>query len=29
MSHVFHRVLSRPVPRAVRAEGVWIEDAEG
>ena len=29
MSHVFHRVLSRPLPRAVRAEGVWIEDAEG
>jgi adenosylmethionine-8-amino-7-oxononanoate aminotransferase len=29
MSHVFHRVLSRPLPRAVRAEGVWIKDAEG
>ncbi len=29
MSHVFHRVLSRPLPRAVRAEGVWVEDAEG
>jgi adenosylmethionine-8-amino-7-oxononanoate aminotransferase len=29
MSHVFHRVLSRPLPRAVRAEGVWIEDAQG
>ncbi|HKX34901.1 MAG TPA: aminotransferase class III-fold pyridoxal phosphate-dependent enzyme [Actinomycetota bacterium] len=29
MSHVFHRVLSRPLPRAVRGEGVWIEDAEG
>ena len=29
MSHVFHRVLSRPLPRAVHAEGVWIEDAEG
>jgi len=29
MSHVFHRVLTRPLPRAVRAEGAWIEDAEG
>ncbi|MGH2590845.1 MAG: aspartate aminotransferase family protein [Actinomycetota bacterium] len=29
MSHVFHRVLSRELPRAVRAEGVWIEDARG
>jgi adenosylmethionine-8-amino-7-oxononanoate aminotransferase len=29
MSHVFHRVLSRDLPRAVRADGVWIEDAEG
>ncbi len=29
MSHVFHRVLSRELPRAVRAEGVWIEDADG
>ena len=29
MSHVFHRVLARELPRAVRAEGVWIEDAEG
>ena len=28
-SHVFHRVLSRTLPRAVRAEGVWIEDADG
>jgi adenosylmethionine-8-amino-7-oxononanoate aminotransferase len=27
--HVFHRVLSRELPRAVRAEGVWIEDAHG
>jgi adenosylmethionine-8-amino-7-oxononanoate aminotransferase len=29
MSHVFHRVLTRELPRAVRAEGVWIEAAEG
>ena len=29
MSHVFHRVLTRELPRAVRAEGVWIEDADG
>ena len=29
MSHVFHRVLSRKLPSAVRAEGVWIEDADG
>ncbi|HSJ51084.1 MAG TPA: aminotransferase class III-fold pyridoxal phosphate-dependent enzyme [Actinomycetota bacterium] len=29
MSHVFHRVLTRELPRAVRAEGVWIEDAAG
>ena len=29
MSHVFHRVLSRTLPRAVRAEGVWVQDAEG
>ncbi len=29
MSHVFHRVLNRELPRAVRALGVWIEDAEG
>ena len=28
-SHVFHRVLTRSLPRAVRAEGVWIEDADG
>jgi adenosylmethionine-8-amino-7-oxononanoate aminotransferase len=27
--HVFHRVLTRDLPRAVRAEGVWIEDADG
>jgi adenosylmethionine-8-amino-7-oxononanoate aminotransferase len=29
VSHVFHRTLTRSLPRAVRAEGVWIEDAEG
>ncbi|HET7235886.1 MAG TPA: aspartate aminotransferase family protein [Actinomycetota bacterium] len=29
MSHVFHRVLTRDLPRAVKAEGVWIEDADG
>lgn len=29
MSHVFRRVLNRELPTAVRAEGVWIEDAEG
>jgi adenosylmethionine-8-amino-7-oxononanoate aminotransferase len=29
MSHVFHRVLSRKLPTAVRADGVWIEDANG
>ncbi|HEX9121968.1 MAG TPA: aminotransferase class III-fold pyridoxal phosphate-dependent enzyme [Actinomycetota bacterium] len=29
MSHVFHRVLTRELPTAVRAEGVWIEDATG
>jgi adenosylmethionine-8-amino-7-oxononanoate aminotransferase len=28
-SHVFHRVLTRELPHAVRAEGVWIEDADG
>jgi len=27
--HVFGRVLSRDLPTAVRAEGVWIEDADG
>ena len=27
--HVFSRVLTRELPRAVRAEGVWIEDADG
>ena len=29
MSHVFPRVLTRELPTAVRAEGVWIEDADG
>ena len=29
MSHVFPRVLTHDLPRAVRAEGVWIEDAGG
>jgi adenosylmethionine-8-amino-7-oxononanoate aminotransferase len=29
MSHVFHRVLTRSLPTAVRADGVWIEDDEG
>jgi adenosylmethionine-8-amino-7-oxononanoate aminotransferase len=29
VSHVFHRVLTRELPRAVRAQGVWIEDADG
>lgn len=29
MSHVFHRVLTRELPVAVKAEGVWIEDAAG
>jgi len=29
VSHVFHRVLTRELPRAVRAEGVWVQDAEG
>lgn len=29
MSHVFHRVLTRQLPAAARAEGVWIEDADG
>src|SRR6202795_4907228 len=28
-SHVFGRVLNRDLPIAVRAEGVWIEDADG
>ncbi len=29
MSHVFHRVLTRSLPTAVRAEGLWIEDSDG
>jgi len=29
MSHVFHRVLTRELPRAVKTEGVWVEDADG
>ena len=29
MSHVFHRALTRELPRAVRAQGVWIEDVDG
>ena len=29
MSHVFHRVVDRVLPTAVRAQGVWIEDADG
>ena len=29
MSHVFHRVLTRELSTAVRAEGLWIEDAGG
>ncbi len=29
MTHVFHRVLNRTLPTAVRAEGVWIETADG
>ena len=29
MSHVFPRVLTRTLPTAVRAEGAWIEDADG
>jgi hypothetical protein len=29
MSHVFRRALTRDLPRAVRADGVWIEDADG
>lgn len=27
--HVFHRIIDNPLPRAVKAKGVWIEDAEG
>jgi adenosylmethionine-8-amino-7-oxononanoate aminotransferase len=29
VSHVFRRTLTRDLPRAVRAEGVWIEDEDG
>ncbi len=29
MTHVFRRVLTRELPTAVRAEGVWITDADG
>ena len=29
MSHVFPRILSRQLPTAVAAEGVWITDADG
>jgi adenosylmethionine-8-amino-7-oxononanoate aminotransferase len=29
MSHVFHRVLAGELPSAARAQGVWIEDADG
>ena len=29
MSHVFRRVLTRELPTAVRAEGVWITDSDG
>src|SRR6266568_3068919 len=29
MSHVFPRVMTRMLPTAVRAEGCWIEDADG
>lgn len=29
MSHVFHRVLKRQLPTAVRAEGAWVETADG
>jgi adenosylmethionine-8-amino-7-oxononanoate aminotransferase len=29
VSHVFHRVLTRDLPTAVRADGAWIEDADG
>ncbi len=29
MSRVFHRVLTRALPTAVRAEGVWVTDADG
>ena len=29
MSHVFPRVVDRDLPRALRADGVWIESADG
>jgi len=29
VTHVFHRVLTRELPVAARAEGVWIIDADG
>jgi adenosylmethionine-8-amino-7-oxononanoate aminotransferase len=29
VSHVFPRVFARELPRAIRADGVWIEDADG
>jgi adenosylmethionine-8-amino-7-oxononanoate aminotransferase len=29
MTHVFRRVLTRDLPRAAKAEGVWITDADG
>jgi adenosylmethionine-8-amino-7-oxononanoate aminotransferase len=29
MTHVFRRVLTRELPVAARAEGVWIEDTQG
>jgi adenosylmethionine-8-amino-7-oxononanoate aminotransferase len=29
VSHVFPRVLTRTLPTAVRADGAWIEDADG
>jgi adenosylmethionine-8-amino-7-oxononanoate aminotransferase len=29
MSHVFPRVLARELPTAVKAEGIWVEDADG
>jgi len=29
MTHVFRRVLTRELPRAAHAEGVWITDADG
>jgi adenosylmethionine-8-amino-7-oxononanoate aminotransferase len=28
-SHIFHRVLTRSLPTAARAEGVWVEDDRG